>query len=66
MPKQMLKLNDFSGGLNTKSSPRDVALNELTLCTNTLTNIPGLLKTSAFPTDSVASATALSHAAKGN
>ena len=66
MPKQMLKLNDFSGGLNTKSSPRDVALNELTLCTNTLTNVPGTLRTAAFPTNLVSGATSLNHAAKGN
>jgi hypothetical protein len=62
----MLKLNDFSGGLNTKSSPRDVALNELTLCTNTLTNIPGTLRSSAFPGTISSQAESLSHAAKAN
>jgi len=34
MPKVVLTLNDFSGGQNTTTSPRDLAPNELTLCQN--------------------------------
>ena len=30
MPRQYLQISDFSGGLNTKFDPRDVAPNELT------------------------------------
>ena len=29
MPKQIYKLNDFSGGLNWNRDPRDIANNEL-------------------------------------
>ena len=34
MPKVVLTLNDFSGGQNTTTAPRDLAPNELTLCQN--------------------------------
>jgi hypothetical protein len=66
VPKQMLTLNDFSGGLNTKSSPRDIALNELAGMTNALVNVPGLIRTAKFPTDIVSGSTSLNHAARGN
>ena len=44
MPKQMLTLNDFSGGLNTKSSPRDIAPNQLQLADNVKISNPGLIE----------------------
>ena len=34
MPKQALTINDFSGGLNTDISPRDLEPNELSTCQN--------------------------------
>ena len=34
MPKQVLTINDFSGGLVTDVSPRDIEPNELETCTN--------------------------------
>ena len=34
MPKQVLTINDFSGGLATDVSPRDLEPNELETCTN--------------------------------
>lgn len=46
MPKQMLKLNDFSGGLNTKSSPRDIAFNQVQLSTNVVLSNPGVITSS--------------------
>ncbi len=46
MPKQMLTLNDFSGGLNTKSSPRDIAFNQVQLATNVILSNPGLIQSS--------------------
>lgn len=47
MPKQMLTLNDFSGGLNTKSSPRDIAFNQVQLADNVVLSNPGLIESSA-------------------
>ena len=34
MPKRVLTINDFSGGLVTDASPRDIEPNELETCTN--------------------------------
>ena len=51
MPKQMLTLNDFSGGLNTKASARDIAPNELQQALNCIVSIPGVVKTSKSVTD---------------
>jgi hypothetical protein len=42
----MLKLNDFSGGLNTKSSPRDIAFNQVQLSTNVVLSNPGVITSS--------------------
>lgn len=46
MPKQMLQLNDFSGGLNTKSSPRDINVNQLTKADNAIVSKAGLIQSS--------------------
>jgi hypothetical protein len=46
VPKKMLTLNDFSGGLNTKSSPRDIAFNQVQLSTNVILSNPGLIQSS--------------------
>ena len=42
----MLQLNDFSGGLNTKSSPRDINVNQLTLADNAIVSKAGLIQSS--------------------
>ena len=34
MPRQYLQINDFSGGINTKSDQRDIENNELTVVTS--------------------------------
>ena len=43
----MLTLNDFSGGLNTKSSPRDIAFNQVQLADNVVLSNPGLIESSS-------------------
>ena len=45
MPKKILNINNFSGGLNQKTSPRDLLPNEYTeaMCMNN--EIPGKLVT---------------------
>ena len=47
MPRQSLQLNDFSGGLNTKSSPRDIAPNELSKADNVVISNPGLIESAS-------------------
>ena len=42
----MLQLNDFSGGLNTKSSPRDINVNQLTKADNAIVSKAGLIQSS--------------------
>ena len=44
MPRRSLQLNDFSGGLNTKSSPRDIAPNQVQKADNVFLSNPGLLE----------------------
>jgi len=65
MPRQSLQLNDFSGGLNTKSSPRDIAPNDSQLVENVVISNPGLI-TAATVSSSKASAATMEHAATGN
>ena len=66
MPKQMLQLNDFSGGLNTKSSPRDINVNQLTLADNAIVSKAGLIQSSK-DADDKSSFVDLNHAAnQGN
>ena len=44
MPKQALTINDFSGGLTTDISPRDLEGNQLEICTNLDPSSKGRLK----------------------
>jgi len=46
----MLTLNDFSGGLNTKSSPRDIAFNQVQSASNAVLLNSGVVYTSVAPT----------------
>ena len=62
----MLTLNDFSGGLNTKSSARDIAPNELQQALNCIVSIPGVVKTSKSHTDKDAGSNALVKTSTGN
>ena len=62
--KQMAVLNGFDKGLNTKSSPRDIAPNELQQSNNAIISNPGLLQSGS---DATSQGTAtLIHTAKGN
>jgi len=45
MPKQVLKLEQFHGGLSTNSDPRDVAVNELTAATDVMVDELGKIRT---------------------
>ena len=65
MPKQMLTLNDFSGGLNTKSSPRDIAPNQVQSAENVFLSNPGLIQSSSSATNKC-SAVTLTHTKNGN
>lgn len=44
MPRRSLQLNDFSGGLNTKSSPRDIAPNQVQKADNVFLSNQGLIE----------------------
>lgn len=50
MPKQMFTLNNFSGGLNTKSSPRDINEDQLSKAENVVISNPGLIVSSSTST----------------
>lgn len=50
MPRKSLQLNDFSGGLNTKSSPRDIAPNGLSKADNVIISNQGLILSSSDST----------------
>jgi|9_EtaG_2_1085328.scaffolds.fasta_scaffold00040_58 hypothetical protein len=58
MPRQSLQLNDFSGGLNTKSSPRDIAPNQVTKANNVVLSNPGLVLSSSVSSAKLATANA--------
>mgnify|MGYP002725560829 CR=1 FL=1 len=45
MPKQVLTLNDFSGGLNSVKDPRDIKLNELAVAQNIMVDEQGVIRT---------------------
>lgn len=47
MPRQSFQLNDFSRGLNTKSSPRDIASNQVIQADNAILSKPGLIESSS-------------------
>jgi hypothetical protein len=66
MPRRSLQLNDFSGGLNTKSSPRDIAPNQVQSVTNAVLSNPGLIESSSSATTKILSAPTLIHQKKGN
>ena len=61
MPKQILKIENFSGGINDNSDPRDIADNECVSLTDFSLNHRGMLKTlggsTAHAADNVASST---------
>jgi len=46
VPRASLQLNDFSGGLNTKSSPRDIAPNQVQSVSNAVLSNDGLITSS--------------------
>ena len=67
MPRRSLQLNDFSGGLNTKSSPRDIAPNQVQLANNVFLSNPGLIQSSSDSTAKHTSAPAtMTHTKQGN
>ena len=45
MPKEVLTLNDFSGGLNSVKDPRDIKLNELAVAKNIMVDEQGAVRT---------------------
>lgn len=53
MPRQSLQLNDFSGGLNTKSSARDIAPNEVQQADNAVLSNPGLIQSSSTTSEKI-------------
>ena len=67
MPRRSLQLNDFSGGLNTKSSPRDIAPNQVQLANNVFLSNPGLIQSSSDSTAKHDSAPeTMTHIKQGN
>ena len=67
MPRQSLQLNDFSGGLNTKSSPRDIAPNQVQLAENVFLSNPGLVEATSNATTKHDSAPeTMTHTKQGN
>ena len=66
MPRQSLQLNDFSGGLNTKSSPRDIAPNEVQKADNVVLSNPGLIEASSDSTTKSSSSPTMTHVQAGN
>lgn len=65
MPRSHVTLNDFSGGVNTKSSPRDISFKECTKADNAIVSYKGLIKSTSDST-SKAATTLLTHTAEGN
>ena len=67
MPRRSLQLNDFSGGLNTKSSPRDIAPNQVQLADNVFLSNPGLIQSSSDSSAKHTNAPAtMTHTKNGN
>jgi len=67
MPRRSLQLNDFSGGLNTKSSPRDIAPNQVQKADNVFLSNPGLIQSSSDSSTKHTSAPdTITHAQQGN
>tara|TARA_R100001440_G_scaffold75205_2_gene101863 strand:- start:1746 stop:4223 length:2478 start_codon:yes stop_codon:yes gene_type:complete len=65
MPRRSLQLNDFSGGLNTKSSPRDIAPNQVQKADNVFLSNPGLVEATS-DASSKSSAETMTHTQQGN
>ena len=65
MPRRSLQLNDFSGGLNTKSSARDIAPNQVTKADNVVLSNPGMIESSSDATSKASSET-MTHTQQGN
>jgi hypothetical protein len=65
MPRRSLQLNDFSGGLNTKSSPRDIAPNQVQKADNVFLSNPGLIEATS-DASSKSSAETMTHTQQGN
>ena len=66
MPRKSLQLNDFSGGLNTKSSPRDIAPKEAQKADNVVLSNPGLIEASSDATTKSSSSPTMTHVQAGN
>ena len=45
MPKQLLVLNNFSGGINSLKDPRDIAISEFSLANNIMVDQQGAIRT---------------------
>ena len=45
MPKQLLKIDQFHGGLNSNSDPRDIADNELSAARDIMVDRLGIIRT---------------------
>ena len=51
MPKQIYKLNDFSGGINNLKAPRDLNVNELGNAVNVMVDKQGAIRTRGGESD---------------
>ena len=45
MPKQLLVLNNFSGGINSLKDPRDIDISEFSLANNIMVDQQGAIRT---------------------
>ena len=50
MPKQILNINKFDGGMNTESDPRDIAENQLALLSGCYVDKRGIIRTASSDT----------------
>jgi hypothetical protein len=66
MPRMSLQLNDFSGGLNTKSSPRDIAPNQVQKADNAFLSNPGLIQATSDATSKSTTSPTMTHTKQGN
>ena len=65
MPRRSLQLNDFSGGLNTKSSARDITPIQVTKSDNVVLSNRGMIESSS-DASSKSSAETMTHTQQGN
>ena len=66
MPRRSLQLNDFSRGLNTKSSPRDIAPNQVQKADNVFLSNPGVIQGTSDATTKSTSSPTMTHTKQGN